>query len=132
MYYLNKLVGAVLSPISLTLLLAVAGFIFSARGRRRTSRALVVASVLWLYFWSTPLVCCWLGCSLEGDWPVTRTEDAPPADAIVILGGGMGSNTNVYPYAEMWSGADRVWHAARLYRAGKAPLVIPTGSGERE
>jgi uncharacterized SAM-binding protein YcdF (DUF218 family) len=32
----------------------------------------------------------------------------------------------------MWGGADRVWHAARLYKAGKAPIVIPTGCGERE
>ena len=32
----------------------------------------------------------------------------------------------------MWSAADLVWHAARLYRAGKAPLVIPSGHGEAE
>ena len=74
----------------------------------------------------------WLGGALEREWPVTRAEDMPTADAIVLLGGGMGSNTNVYPYAEMWSGADRVWHAARLYKAGKAPIVISTGVGERE
>lgn len=74
----------------------------------------------------------WIGVSLESEWPVVKAEDAPKADAIVLLGGGIGANTNVYPYAEMWNGADRVWHAARLYRAGKAPLVIPTGSGERE
>ena len=74
----------------------------------------------------------WLGCALEDSYPIVNAEDAPMADAIVILGGGMGANTNVYPYAEMWGGADRVWHAARLYKAGKAPIVIPTGSGERE
>ena len=74
----------------------------------------------------------WIGGALEREWPVVRAEDAPKADAIVLLGGGMGSNMNVYPYAEMWNGADRVWHAARLYKAGKAPIVIPTGCGERE
>ena len=74
----------------------------------------------------------WIGGALENEWPVVKAEDAPKADAIVLLGGGMGSNTNVYPYAEMWSGADRVWHAARLYKAGRAPIVIPTGCGERE
>ena len=74
----------------------------------------------------------WIGGALEREWPIVRAEDVPTADAIVVLGGGMGANTNVYPYAEMWGGADRVWHAARLYKAGKAPLVIPTGSGERE
>jgi len=74
----------------------------------------------------------WMGGALEHEWPIVRAEEAPKADAIVVLGGGMGSNTNVYPYAEMWNGADRVWHAARLYKAGKAPIVIPTGCGERE
>ena len=74
----------------------------------------------------------WIGCALENEWPVVRAEEAPKADAIVLLGGGMGANTKVYPYAEMWNGADRVWHAARLYKAGKAPIVIPTGCGERE
>ena len=74
----------------------------------------------------------WVGGALENEWPIVKAEDAPKADAIVLLGGGMGSNTNVYPYAEMWSGADRVWHAARLYKAGKAPIVIPTGSEEHE
>ena len=74
----------------------------------------------------------WIGGALENEWPVVKAEEAPKADAIVLLGGGMGSNTNVYPYAEMWNGADRVWHAARLYKAGKAPIVIPTGCGERD
>ena len=74
----------------------------------------------------------WIGGALESEWPIVKAEEVPKADAIVLLGGGMGSNRNVYPYAEMWGGADRVWHAARLYKAGKAPIVIPTGCNERE
>ena len=78
----------------------------------------------------------WIGVALEREWTAVKAEDAPKADAIVLLGGGMGSNTNVYPnaemYSEMWNGADRVWHAARLWKAGKAPIVIPTGCGEKE
>ena len=78
----------------------------------------------------------WIGVALEREWTAVKAEEAPEADAIVLLGGGMGANTNVYPnaeiYSEMWNGADRVWHAARLWKAGKAPIVIPTGCGERE
>ena len=78
----------------------------------------------------------WIGGALEREWTAVKAEEAPEADAIVLLGGGMGSNTNVYPnaemYSDMWSGADRVWHAARLWKAGKAPIVIPTGCGEKE
>ena len=132
MYILNKIVGGCLNLLVIGLMLIVAGGLCQWRNRRRTGYGLLVASVAWLWFWSTPMAYRWLGGALESEWPVTRAEDAPAADAIVLLGGGMGSNTNVYPYAEMWNGADRVWHAARLYRAGKAPLVIPTGAGERE
>ena len=73
----------------------------------------------------------WMGYSLECEWPVVRAEDAPSADAVVLLGGSMGANTNAYPYAEMWTGADRVWHAACLYKAGKAPRFIASGNGDR-
>jgi uncharacterized SAM-binding protein YcdF (DUF218 family) len=29
-------------------------------------------------------------------------------------------------------GADRVWHAARIYRAGKAPLILLSGGSDRD
>ena len=132
MYVLNKIVGGCLNPLVLGLLAMAACGASAFFKLRRLCVALAVASIAWLWLWSTPMMYRWIGGSLEDVWPVVRAEDAPKADAIVLLGGGMGSNTNVYPYAEMCGSADRVWHAARLYRAGKAPIVIPTGSGERE
>lgn len=132
MYGLNKIVGACINPLAIGLALALLGGISACFKHRRLSLCLVALSVLWLWLWSTPMMYRWLGCSLEDACPIVKAEDAPVADAIVVLGGGMGANTNVYPYAEMWGGADRVWHAARLYKAGKATIVIPTGSGERE
>ena len=132
MYSLNKIVGACLNPLVIGLALALFGGICACLKRRRLVLCLAAATVLWLWLWSTPMMYRWIGDALEREWPIVRAEDVPTADAIVVLGGGMGANTNVYPYAEMWGGADRVWHAARLYKAGKAPIVIPTGSGERE
>ena len=132
MYLLNKIVGGCLNPLAIGLVLIVAGGLCLWRSWRKTGFGLLIGAVAWLWLWSTPVMYRWMGGALESEWPVVKAEDAPKADAIVLLGGGMGANTNVYPYAEMWNGADRVWHAARLYKAGKAPLVIPTGSGERE
>ena len=63
------------------------------------------------------------------DGKVPAVEAFPEADAIVLLGGSMGVETNLSPYAEMWTSADRVWQAARLYRAGKANKIIATGNG---
>lgn len=131
MYYLNKIVGTIVNPIVVTLLLAIIGMVLSARGRKRLALGFAGGGVLWLWLWSTPMMCCWVGLGLEREWPVLLAEDAPKADAIVILGGGMAANTNVYKYAEMCGGADRVWHAARLWKAGKAPIVIASGTGER-
>ena len=132
MYFLNKIVGGLLNPLVIGLVMVVASGLCLWRNWRKTGFGLLIGAVAWLWLWSTPMTYRWLGGSLESEWPVVKAEDAPTADAIVLLGGGMGSNTNVYPYAEMWNGADRVWHAARLYKAGKAPVVIPTGAGERE
>ena len=39
----------------------------------------------------------------------------------------MGIETNISSYAEMLANADRVWQAARLYKAGKASKIIATG-----
>lgn len=132
MYVLNKIVGGCINPFMIGLAAMAACGICACLGRRRSCIGLAVASVAWLWIWSTPMMYRWFGGSLEAEWPVEKIEDVPTADAIVLLGGGMGANTNVYPYAEMWNSADRVWHAARLYKAGKAPIVIPTGGGERE
>ena len=48
--------------------------------------------------------------------------------AIVLLGGGVGpANPPRRPHPDLGGGADRVWHAARLYRRGLAPIIILTG-----
>lgn len=132
MYIVNKIVGGCVNPLVIGMMLVAVGGVLHWRGWRKTGFGFLGVSFAWFWIWSTPMMYYWMGGALEREWPVVKAEDAPKADAIVLLGGGMGANTNAYPYAEMWSGADRVWHAARLYKAGKAPIVIPTGCGERE
>ena len=129
MYYLNKIAWAFLNPLVIGLLLAVAGIVFACLRRRKTCVGLLVSSVTWLWFWSMPLVSNALGASLESEFESVAVEQLPQADAIILLGGGMGAATNVYPYAEIYAAADRAWHSARIYKAGKAPLIVPSGSG---
>ena len=130
MYVLNKIVGGMLNPLVLGMMLILLGVVFAGWGRRRWAIGFGGGAFVWFWIWSTQVMMELFALPLETEFPVVKAEDAPTADAIVLLGGGMGANTNVYPYAEMWGGADRVWHAARLYRAGKAPQVIPSGQGE--
>jgi uncharacterized SAM-binding protein YcdF (DUF218 family) len=87
-----------------------------------------VATTLWFWLWSIPLMAWCLSRPLEGAYPSISAESAPSADAIVILGGGAACATNgILPYPDLTHSADRVWHGVRLYRAGKAPRIIATG-----
>ena len=126
MYSLNKFIGLITSPIVVAMMAVFAAVVLALFKWKRMARWMVVGALVWLWFWASPATYRWLASGLEREAPVVRIEDVPQADAIVILGGGVGSNTNNYPYSEMWFSADRVWHGARLYKAGKATNVFVT------
>lgn len=126
MYYLNKLVGLFTSPVFVAMVMFVVAFAAALLRRKRTALWLAGIAAVWCLFWSSPATYRWLASGLEMQFPVVKAEDAPKADAIMVLGGGMGSSTNAYPYSEMWTSADRAWHGARLYKAGKAQMVFVT------
>lgn len=48
MYYLNKIVGMLLSPLMIALLAAVLGWLLVAHGRKRFGLAIVGCSITWL------------------------------------------------------------------------------------
>lgn len=86
-------------------------------------------SELLLVVISLPVVEMKLGVHLESKYPPAALQTLPSADAIVLLGGGIGATEPDVPYPECYPAADRAVMAARLYHAGKAPLIIPTGEG---
>ncbi len=135
-YSLNKIVGFISNPVTVAMLLGVAAIVLKVLKRERWMRILCVVAFVWLWFWMTPLAGRLLGPALERDFlidgKVPKVEAFPAADAIVLLGGSMSIETNISEYAEMWTNADRVWQAARLYKAGKAPLVVATSPNVRE
>ena len=132
MYYLNKIVGFIVSPIGGAIIGAVCVLVLSWLGRKRVARWICGLTVAWLWLWMTPIMTRVVGEPLEREFlvggRVPTVECFPKADVIVLLGGSMGVDTNLSAYAEMWSGADRVWQAARLWKAGKSPKVIATGN----
>ncbi len=133
MYILNKIVGTVLSPLGLSLAALICAGAWALWKRRWKGVAITaLVCVAWLWVWGTGVWLRVVGLPLERGWTQMRAEALPQADAIVLLGGGMSAQPRVYPYADMHSAADRVWHAVRLYRAGKAPIIVPTGSGDKE
>lgn len=131
MYYLNKLVWLLLNPAAAGLVLLLAGLFFV---RRRFGRALLVLACVWFVFWMSPLTSVLLGYPLERDYLVDgcvpSVESYTNADAIVVLGGGMGVHRDpdgAY-HAEMNANSDRVWMGARLFAAEKAPKIVLTSS----
>ena len=120
MYTLNKIVGYLISPVGLSMALVAAAVVARIIGRRKLAGWAVGLALANFWLWSTPWMSGWMGVPLEADFlvegRVPTIESLPQADAIVLHGGSMGIATNVSPYAEMWTSADRVWHAARLWR----------------
>ena len=130
MFILNKIVSLFADPLMAGIIAAAVGVALLAKGFKKSGIAVSAAALTWLWVMGCGIVSDRLGFSLEKEFPPAPAESAPEADAIVLLGGGMSADVSQSPYPEMFDAADRVWHAARLYRAGRAPLVIPTGCGE--
>ena len=131
MYYLNKTVGFVISPIGIAILGGLVALLCARFKRQCMAKWLGWMTVVWLWLWMTPIMTWVVGVPLEReflvDGKVSAVESFPEADVIVLLGGSMGIETNTSSYAEMATSADRVWQAARLFKVGKASKIIATG-----
>ena len=124
--FLTKVLSLFIHPLSLGLLLLVAGLV-AAHWWPRVGLVGLVLGLLVLWVPSTPVFSDWLQGTLESRYPPDSVEVAPTADAIVVLGGAVGAPQPPRAYPDLNDASDRVWHAARLYRAGKAPLIIAAG-----
>lgn len=137
MLYLDKLLSQLAYPLGLAIGLALLALLLMLRGWRRGAAALLSIGILWLFLWSMPVVSDRLRASLEERVKPEPIALIPQADAVVVLGGGIRGATPRRPDPDLGQAADRVWHAARLYHAGKAPLIIVSGGslpwlGERQ
>lgn len=121
MYYVNKIVGWCLSPMGMLFLGLLVGVAIRCRCRKVGS---LLIGVVLVFFWamSCGVTTRWIGVPLEGeevdiDHSTFGTHASSlKYDAIVLLGGGMGAHEKC-GRAEMFQGADRVWHAAKLWKA---------------
>ena len=136
MYYLNKVVGWVASPLGVFFLaLALAWFLRLFAGEkawcRRLATAVAVAAIAGLWIVSCGFMTRFIGVPLEREWSRDgvmhgSAEGLPAADAIVVLGGGVGFHHECNA-PEIFGSADRVFLGARLYHAGLARTVFLSG-----
>ncbi len=124
---LASLLARLVLPLGAALVASLAGAVLGLAGRRRAAAALVTTAAVGLWLCATPGVSARVRAGLERYYPPSPMESTPPADAILVLGGGIGAAVLPRLEPDLADGADRVWHAARLYAAGRAPVVIVSG-----
>ena len=129
---LSKLVIWLLSPLGMSLCLSGLALLLAWRQRCRSSMALGALAFFWLWAWSMPVLSHWLGSVVENQYPQAPIASYEPAQAIVVLGGGIAPPSGKSAEVDLNAAADRVWFAARLFHAGKAPLVLVSGGSDPE
>jgi uncharacterized SAM-binding protein YcdF (DUF218 family) len=121
---LDKVLTQMAYPLGISLALGLLALVWVLAGRRRLGAGALAVALFWLGFWSLPVVSDSLRFSLEAQSEELAVEALPTADAVVVLGGTMRPAAPGEPYPDLGSAADRVWHAARIFHAGRAPVVI--------
>jgi uncharacterized SAM-binding protein YcdF (DUF218 family) len=124
---LRQLLGLAVLPLSVVVEMWVVAAVLRRVGWRKAAR--VVGGVAFTILWaaSTPAVAGARVRGLAREHLPIPVADAPAADAIVLLGGAVGPAKPPRLDPDLADGADRVWLAARLWTAHKAPIVIATG-----
>ena len=128
---LGKIVIACISPLGTALIFGLVGTVLAYWNRKRLSIFFTVFALGWLWLWSLPVVTEAAVSRLEGRYPPVPLAQLPKASAMVVLGGGVVGTrwlAEIGQPADLGDSADRVWHGARLFHAGKAPTVILVGA----
>ena len=126
MFVIHQIVGVLSDPVFAGLFALAIGLVFV---RRRWGRRILVLDLILMWICAMPVTSELLAKWIEADYyPVRNVQELPQADAIVLLGSGIGAppEGSDWPYPDLKESADRVWHAARLYKAGKAPKIYCT------
>ena len=124
---MSSFLGLVIYPLGASIVLLAGGFLVSILGWQKTGLCLSGAGFLVLLLASSPWVSDRLCVWLEQEYPHEPASSAPQAQAIVVMGGGLRAGPPAWPHPDLQASADRYWHAARLFHAERADLIIVSG-----
>lgn len=131
---MSDLVTALVSPLGTALCLWALSLLMLLRDGawRRRGLALGVIGFAWLLLWSLPVASDALRGALENQAGPRELAVLPVQRVAVVLGGGVsGPRPPQRPDPDLGASADRLWHAARLYHAGKARQLLLSGGTVR-
>jgi uncharacterized SAM-binding protein YcdF (DUF218 family) len=121
---INEFVVSLTYPPFLSLCLLLCGVALAILRWRRSAKALVLVAALWSLLWSMPQCAEWLRAPLELQYPRVEAHALPPADAIVVLGGGSYAWLQRPDVRLEDLEHSRVAAGARAWLAGGAPVVM--------
>jgi uncharacterized SAM-binding protein YcdF (DUF218 family) len=125
---LSKILPLFIYPLGLSIVLCSIALIVALRGKHKARSwfiTLISVALGILLISSSRPVSDALVRSLE--WQNIPMGELPTADAIVVLGGGIRPQISPRPWVEVAEAGDRIIYGARLWQAGKAPLLIVSG-----
>lgn len=131
MYDLTKILSLFAYPLGAFFLLAALALALRLLARPKRSLTTALIALSWLWIWSMPVTSEHLLKGLESHYDYLPVGEVPTADAIVVLGGAFSSDAT-WPYPSAGGSIDRYWHGARLYHAGRAPMMILSGGRHPE
>jgi vancomycin permeability regulator SanA len=127
MLLLTKVLSALLYPLGLFFAAMIAAGLLHLVGWRRTALAMLLPAVVFLWMVSTPIFAKWAHWQLERHYPPVAMADTPSADVAILLGGVTDPPLPPRQKPDLEAAADRIAHAADLYRAGKVRMIIVSG-----
>jgi uncharacterized SAM-binding protein YcdF (DUF218 family) len=128
---LSKFLPVFILPLGLSLTVLALSLMCLWRPdiRRRNIGFLIIFSLLLLWAAGSPFFSDRLLLTLEGRY-LSRTAAAyPPADAVVVLGGGVTGQQAQGRTVIPGRAFDRLYLGYRLYQSGKAPVIVLSGGG---
>ena len=121
--FLSKLLPLLIYPLGLSCILLIIAFFLALRKSRFATIPIVLSFVILIVAGNSRVSDALLK-SLE--WQNTATQ-LPTADAIVVLGGATRSISPPRVMPDLNEHGDRILYAAKLYKEGKAPLIVLSG-----
>ena len=126
-FVLYKILGALIDPLFILLVLTVPALIgvkLQTKSKRHSGYYVLVLAVCTLWFASTRVVGLQLIASLQDNFPAININEHPPADYVVLLGGGVIVPSGVGTESQLGLAGQRVLHSFRLMKANVAPKMI--------
>ena len=124
---LDKLLTAFALPLGAAILLGVLALLAQGARFRRLALFCLLMALGELTVSSLPVTADALGAQLSAPYAPRSAKAAPAAELIVVLGGGLEGPTARRPVADFNHAADRLYYAAELFHAGKAPAILVSG-----